>query len=457
MTPQGLPDMHYITEPQRAQLYPAVTRIHTIPSIPSTFPFKAPQTPPRARGPRYTIGWLEFHSPEQPDPEVARPGDVWIQLPLGHRKARVYACYTREGRDWSPWVGNAASMGDRSLIRTHPFLNSDHAQRRFYLVFNGCEFLWANIKIISNIEHHSSQIAKMGPADAVAKWLEVSGKRANPRKTKEISTPDKNTDEQDARPLSAPPVNRKHARFEINGAPGESASAPPAKRQKSLPRDQAPSPSDPSPTVRSGPYAKAGASQVGWLMYINGVQLKMPTPCSNCAKDKTPCSGLPGERCGRCRFKKRSCSHNTYPKLPRGLAGKKGTAEPEAKKDTVDSPVTAKAKTTSRGASQKLRTPTTVGNGANPPNKRSSESSRRGAVFRPILSAYLCIFMNVQSVLIHGTQGQLLRRVVAVPAVHFLPSARITILTLRRVCERTATRQSWMPLTTGMMQRSRTC
>jgi hypothetical protein len=385
--------MHYITEPQRSQIYPAITRISTIPSIPSTFPFKAPQTPPRARGPRYTIGWLEFHSPEQPDPDVARPGDVWIQPPLGHRKARVYACYTREGRDWSPWVGNAATIGDRTLIRTHPFLNSDHAQRRFYLVFNGSDFIWANIKIISNIEHNSPQIAKMGPADAVAKWLEVSGKRGNPRKVKEAPLSDQESDEQDPRPLSAPPVNRKHARFESNGAPGESASAPPAKRSKSIPYEQPPSPSEPTPLVRSGPYAKAGATQTGWLMYINGVQLKMPTPCSSCARDKTPCSGLPGERCGRCRFKKRYCSHNNTPKLSRDHESMKSTA---AKQGTGGPHVTAKAKTT-RSALHKPRTSSKVGNGPNPKSSGSSPS-RSAAVFRPTLSTYFRAFVNVQFV-----------------------------------------------------------
>jgi hypothetical protein len=402
MTSQNLPDMHYITEPQRAQIYPAITRISTIPSIPSTFPFKAPQTPPRARGPRYTIGWLEFQSPEQPDPDVARPGDVWIQLPLGHRKARVYACYTREGRDWSPWVGNASSMGDRSLVRTHPFLNSDHAQRRFYLVFNGRDFVWANIKAISNVEHTTPQIAKMGPADAVAKWLEVSGKRGDPRKASQFLSPEKVDDDQESHPLSAPPPNRKHARFETSG---ESASAPPPKRPRSLSHDQPPSPSEPSPIVRSGPYARAGATQTGWLMYINGVQLKMPTPCSSCARDTTPCSGLPGERCGRCRFKKRSCSHTKAPKLPRNRTRKKNTPEPETKKAPVPSQLTAKAKIPLRSALQTPRTPRKFENGPNSSNQRSNGPSQPAAVFRPTLRASLCTFVKIECLLTHPTRA----------------------------------------------------
>ena len=372
MASQHLPPMHYITEPGRAQLYPAIVRVSSIPSIPSTFPFKVPQSPPRARGPRYTIGWLEFQSAEPPDPEVARPGDVWIQLPLGHRKARIYACYARDGKDWSPWVGNAASMGDRTLVRTHPFLDSDHAQRRFYLVFNGSEFTWANIKAISNIQHHHSHVSRMGPADAVAKWLEVSGKRGNPRKAKEVHAPERSPSRQDAHTASAPPPSRKHPRGESKGTVAESASAPPTKKPKHTPREQPPGPSEPSPLVRSGPYAKAGATQVGWLMYINGAQLKMPTLCTNCARDQTPCSGMPGQRCGRCRFKKRWCSHSNGSRSPRVPAGKKVSAEVKT------SPTAAKGKPGSRGNAQKSRTPT---------KPKATKNSGTGALSRPRFSA----------------------------------------------------------------------
>ncbi|KAI0287083.1 hypothetical protein BC826DRAFT_75523 [Russula brevipes] len=258
--------MHYITEPERAQVYTAVTRVASIPSIPSTFPFQVPQSPPRTRGPRFTIGWLEFHSPDQPDPEVARPGDVWIQLPLGHRKARVYACYARDGKDWSPWVGNAASIGDRTLVRTHPFLNSDHAQRRFYLVFNGFEFTWANIKAISNIHHLQPHIAKMGPADAVAKWLQVSGKRGGSRKAREerASAAAKAAAEKDPLPVSAPPPSRKHARPEANGTAAETVSAPPAKKQKVPPASGLhPRPSVP---LSSGPALMPRRGRPLWQM-----------------------------------------------------------------------------------------------------------------------------------------------------------------------------------------------
>jgi hypothetical protein len=377
--------MHYITEPERAQLYPAIIRVSSIPSIPSTFPFKVPQSPPRTRGPRYTIGWLEFQSPEQPDPEVARPGDVWIQLPIGHRKARVYACYARDGNDWSPWVGNSATvLTDRTLVRTHPFLGSDHAQRRFYLVFNGREFTWANIKAISNVQHHHSHTARMGPAEAVSKWLGVSGNRGalGPRKAKEERSTSAATGISAAKDkhaaVSAPPIpNRKRGRPPVNStAATESASAPPAKKRKRTPSEQTPSAPETSPLVRSGPYAKAGATQRGWFMYVAGEQLKMPTRCSGCAKDKTPCSGLPGQRCGRCRFRKTWCSHS---KSSRRTPLKKKDDTPdetEADTDTVEdtrsSPVVAKAKSRLRSA-QKSRTSTKAKRGA---QRKSNGSSR---------------------------------------------------------------------------------
>ena len=352
MSSQRLPEMHYITEPERAQLYPAIIRISSIPSIPSNFPFKVPQSPPRTRGPRFTIGWLEFQSPEQPDPEVARPGDVWIQLPLGHRKARVYACYARDGRDWSPWVGNATSIGDRTLVRTHPFLNSDHAQRKFYLVFNGRGFTWANVKAISNIQHNHYHIARLGPADAVAKWLEESGRRIGTRKTKEERAADK-----DSHALSAPPPSRKRARSEANGAAAESASAPPVKRPKPPPRDRLSTSTEPgehAPLVGFGAYAKIGATQVGWSMYLKGVELKMHTPCTNCVGDKSVCSGLPGERCGKCRAQKRVCSHLSTPKPRKN----RGHAAPQTDTKAKASPSVVKNKSVTRRAPQKSQTST---------------------------------------------------------------------------------------------------
>jgi hypothetical protein len=193
----------------------------------------------------------------------------------------------------------------------------------------------------------------MGPADAVAKWLEVSGK---PRRVKEETK----ANEKDVQTASAPPATRKRSRAEPNRAATDSASAPPTKKLKHTLRDRPPSPSERSPLVRSGPYAKAGATQVGWLMYINGVQLKMPTSCTNCARDKTPCSGMPGQRCGRCRFKKRWCSHSNTGKSPRVY---RDSEEDEAEGSSNASPTAPKTKSTSRRLQQKSAT---KGKGARP-------------------------------------------------------------------------------------------
>ena len=296
-----LPDMHYLTEPERAQVHPAVVRSISIPSIPPNFPFNAPTTDERrTRGPRFVIGWLEFQSPEQPDPEVARPGDVWIQLPSGHRKARVYACYNPQGKDWSPWSGNNVALGGRGNTPMHPHLN-DHAQRRFFLVFNGSEFTWSNPKGVSVVQHTNPQMSTIGPAEAVIKWLKVTG----------VGRTSPTTIEGDVRSTSAPVNDRKHALPDHSGTTGESASAPPAKKPRQSLTARPESPPQQPLAVKLGTYAKAGATQQGWIMSIDGMPLHMPFPCINCTRSKTPCSGIPGERCGRCRFKRLGCSHHS--------------------------------------------------------------------------------------------------------------------------------------------------
>ena len=328
-----LPEMHYITERERVQVHPAVVRCISIPSIPSNFPFNAPISAERKyRGPRFTIGWLEFQSPEQPDPEVARPGDVWIQLPSGHRKARVYACYNPEGKDWSPWAGNTVSLGGRGSTPMHPFLN-DHAQRKFYLVFNGSEFTWSNPKAVSIIMHAHPQIFTMGPAEAVIKWLKVTGVgRTSPASPAPV--------EKAVRSTSAPLGNRKRARPDHSEPPGDSASAPPAKKPKESPSRQQPESSPDLPVaVKLGAYAKAGATQQGCIMSIDGMPLHMPFPCINCTRSKSPCSGIPGERCGRCRLKRLGCSHHTQ--KPRAHTAAPATEAPpttEAPPATETSP-----------------------------------------------------------------------------------------------------------------------
>ena len=328
MSNPALPAMHYVTEPERAQVHPAVIRSISIPSIPPDFPFNIPISEQRRnRGPRFIIGWLEFQSPEQPDPEVARPGDVWIQLPSGHRKARVYACYNAQGKDWSPWAGNNVTLGGRGNTPMHPFLN-DHAQRRFFLVFNGSEFTWSNPKGVSIVFHTNPQMGTIGPAEAVIKWLKVTGVgRTSPATIEGV-----------VRSTSAPLDSRKHAHPDHVESPGDSASAPPAKKPKQSLSVRPETPPLQTLAVKLGTYAKAGATQQGWIMSIDGMPLYMPFPCINCTRTKSPCSGIPGERCGRCRFKRLGCSHHTT--KPRGHTR---TPANEAAKVAAESSITTTA------------------------------------------------------------------------------------------------------------------
>jgi hypothetical protein len=106
-------------------------------------------------------------------------------------------------------------------------------------------------------------------------------------------------------------------------------------------------------------------------MYIAGKQLKMPTLCSSCARDQAPCSGLPGQRCGRCRFKKKWCSHSNKSRRPseqQDTAEAETDAETDAGEDSQTSPVAVKAKSRSR----RVRTPTKAKGAA----RRKSNGSR---------------------------------------------------------------------------------
>ena len=273
MSNVSLPEMHYISERERVHIHPSIVRCISIPSIPSDFPFNAPISAERQyRGPRFTIGWLEFQSPDQPDPEVARPGDVWIQLPSGHRKARVYICYSPKGKDWSPWAGNNLSLGGQGSTPTHPFLN-DHAQRKFYLVFNGSEFTWSNPKAVSIVMHAHPEIFRMGPAEAVIKWLEVTGmERTSPVPVEKVG-----------RSTSVPMVNRKRALPDQREPLDESASAPPAKKPRDNPSRQQREPSSDlpvaPPTTEAPPAKEAPIATVKRsLTTPSGLRLRLVSP-----------------------------------------------------------------------------------------------------------------------------------------------------------------------------------
>ena len=228
MSKESLPEMHYMSEHERVKVHPAVICCISIASVPSNFPFNLPLSADRQyRGPRFTIGWLEFQSPDQPDPDVARPGDVWVQLPSGNRKARVYVCYSTKGKVWSPWAGNNVSLAARGSVPTHPFLN-DHPQRKFYLIFNGSQFIWANPKAISNIMHANRQLSKMSPAEAAIKWLKETG----------VGRTSASPVETDVHSTSVQQVNRKRAHPDQSEPPGDLVSEPAEKKTRDNPSFQ---------------------------------------------------------------------------------------------------------------------------------------------------------------------------------------------------------------------------
>ncbi|ETW76875.1 hypothetical protein HETIRDRAFT_329242 [Heterobasidion irregulare TC 32-1] len=73
--------------------------------------------------------------------------------------------------------------------------------------------------------------------------------------------------------------------------------------------------------IRTGAYGRAGAVRVGEIIYIGETALIMHDPCGRCAAAPgAHCSGLVGERCGRCRNMKQRCSN-----LDIKGAGKPGT------------------------------------------------------------------------------------------------------------------------------------
>lgn len=43
----------------------------------------------------------------------------------------------------------------------------------------------------------------------------------------------------------------------------------------------------------------------------------MPFPCDKCKRAGAICSGLEGQRCGRCRAIRKPCSHNAQPRPSR--------------------------------------------------------------------------------------------------------------------------------------------
>ena len=124
-----LPSFHYMSERDRLNRHSATKRTIVLTSLPERCPYRARSSPKNSK--KLELGWLEFHSPEPPDPEVARPGYVWIQIPLDFDPTsrspdpdaasvrRLFLCYGPEGRQWTEWEGNEHIHINDPLVGIH--------------------------------------------------------------------------------------------------------------------------------------------------------------------------------------------------------------------------------------------------------------------------------------------------------------------------------------------------
>jgi len=202
--PPDLPYFHYMTERDRLNRYSAVKRTTVFSSLPDRCPYRARISPKNPK--KLELGWLEFHSPEPPDPEVARPGDVWIQIPLDfdpkadtpHASlCRLSVCYSAEGRQWTEWEGDERVHANDPPVGIHPLVSpalwdgTTKREAQFFLAFTGSEFTWVTGTRLSVIagqwrlgrlpgdwmkrliaKHSIDGIPFLAPAEAIAAWAE---------------------------------------------------------------------------------------------------------------------------------------------------------------------------------------------------------------------------------------------------------------------------------------------
>ena len=202
--PSDLPYFHYMTERDRINRYSAVKRTTVLASLPERCPYRARSSPKNPK--KLELGWLEFHSPEPPDPEVARPGDVWIQIPLNFDPTtytpdasvcRLFVCYSAQGRQWTEWEGDQRVHANDPPVGIHPLASPaiwDGTTKRdaqFYLAFTGTEFTWVTgtrLAVIAGqwrlgrlpgdwmkrliAKHSIDGIPFLPPAEAIAAWAE---------------------------------------------------------------------------------------------------------------------------------------------------------------------------------------------------------------------------------------------------------------------------------------------
>ena len=206
-SPSELPFFHYVSERDRLNRHSATRRTTVLSSLPERCPYRAKSNPKNSK--KLELGWLEFHSPEPPDSEVARPGDVWIQIPLDFDPTtcspdpdtasvcRLFVCYSAEGRQWTEWEGDHRVHTNDPPVGVHPLASpamwggTTERNAQFYLAFTGSDFTWVTGTRLSVIagqwrlgrlhgdwmkrliaKHSIDGIPFLPPSEAIAAWAE---------------------------------------------------------------------------------------------------------------------------------------------------------------------------------------------------------------------------------------------------------------------------------------------
>src|SRR5713226_7780502 len=226
-SPSDLPYFHYMSERDRLNRHSAIKRTTVLASLPERCPYRARSSPKNSK--KLELGWLEFHSPDLPDPEVARPGDVWIQIPLDFDPTarspdanpasvcRLFVCYSAEGCQWTEWEGDERIYTNNPPVGIHPLASpamwggTTERDAQFYLAFTGNDFTWVSgtrLVVIAGqrrlgrlpgdwtkrlIPKHSiDDIPFLSPSEAIATWAErktltSSGIRIKKKDRKRVS------------------------------------------------------------------------------------------------------------------------------------------------------------------------------------------------------------------------------------------------------------------------------
>lgn len=226
-SPSDLPYFHYMSERDRLNRHSAIKRTTVLASLPERCPYRARSSPKNSK--KLELGWLEFHSPEPPDPQVARPGDVWIQIPLDFDPTarspdadtpsvcRLFVCYSVEGRQWTEWEGDERVHTNDPPVGLHPLASpamwggTTERDAQFYLAFTGSDFTWVSgtrLAVIAGqwrlgrlhgdwmkrliAKHSIDGIPFLPPFEAIAAWAErktltVSGIQVKNKDRKRVS------------------------------------------------------------------------------------------------------------------------------------------------------------------------------------------------------------------------------------------------------------------------------